>query len=35
MLRHLGEILAGTEYTIVHEEPSLLNGMYRIILIRS
>ncbi|HEU0296318.1 MAG TPA: methyltransferase domain-containing protein [Anaerolineales bacterium] len=33
--RRLGEILAGTEYTIVHEEPSLLNGMYRIILIRS
>jgi hypothetical protein len=30
--RHLGEILAGTKYEIVLDEPSLLNGMYRIIL---
>lgn len=31
--RHLGEMLAGTKYEIVLNEPSLLNGMYRIILI--
>jgi len=33
--RHLGEMLAGTKYTISVDEPSLLNGMYRIILIQS
>jgi len=33
--RHLGEILAGTKYNIAHNEPSLLNGLYRIILIHS
>jgi phosphatidylethanolamine/phosphatidyl-N-methylethanolamine N-methyltransferase len=33
--RHLGEILAGTKYTISLNEASLLNGMYRIIVIRS
>ena len=31
--RHLGEMLAGTKYTIALNEPSLLNGMYRIIMI--
>ncbi len=33
--RHLGEMLAGTKYTISLNEASLLNGMYRIIVIRS
>ena len=33
--RHLGEMLAGTKYTISVNEPSLLNGMYRIILIQA
>ena len=33
--RHLGEILAGTKFTISLNEASLLNGMYRIIVIRS
>ena len=33
--RHLGEILADSMYTIAHDEPGLLNGLYRILLIRS
>ena len=33
--RHLGEILAGTKYAIILNEASLLNGMYRIIVIRA
>lgn len=33
--RHLGELLAGTKYTISVNEASLLNGMYRIILIQT
>jgi len=33
--RHLGEILAGTKYTISLNEASLLNGMYRIIVVRT
>jgi len=33
--RHLGEILAGTKHTITLNEPSLLGGMYRIILINA
>jgi phosphatidylethanolamine/phosphatidyl-N-methylethanolamine N-methyltransferase len=33
--RHLGEMLGGTKYTISLDEPSLLNGMYRIILIQA
>ena len=33
--RHLGEMLAGTKYTISLNEASLLNGMYRIIVIHS
>ena len=33
--RHLGELLAGTKYTISLNEASLLNGMYRIIVIHS
>jgi phosphatidylethanolamine/phosphatidyl-N-methylethanolamine N-methyltransferase len=33
--RRLGEMLAGTKYTISVNEPSLLNGMYRIILIQA
>jgi hypothetical protein len=31
--RRLGEMLAGTTYKMALNEPSLLNGMYRIILI--
>ncbi len=31
--RHLGDMLAGTECTISLSEPSLFNGMYRIIVI--
>jgi phosphatidylethanolamine/phosphatidyl-N-methylethanolamine N-methyltransferase len=33
--RHLGEILAGTVYSIIHNEASLFNGMYRIVLIQT
>ncbi len=33
--RQLGKILSGTKYVITLNEPSLLNGMYRIILIHS
>lgn len=33
--RHLGPLLAGTKITITRNEPSLLNGMYRIILIHA
>jgi ubiquinone/menaquinone biosynthesis C-methylase UbiE len=33
--RHLGELLAGTKYKISVNEASLLNGMYRIILIQT
>ena len=33
--RRLGEIVAGTQITVLLNEPSLLNGMYRIIIIQS
>ncbi len=33
--RRLGKMLAGTKYTILLNEPSLLNGMYRIIMIHA
>jgi ubiquinone/menaquinone biosynthesis C-methylase UbiE len=33
--RRLGEIVAGTQFTVLLNEPSLLNGMYRIIIIQS
>jgi ubiquinone/menaquinone biosynthesis C-methylase UbiE len=33
--RRLGEIVAGTRFTVLRNEPSLLNGMYRIIIIQS
>ena len=32
--RRLGEIVAGTQFTVLLNEPSLLNGMYRIIVIQ-
>lgn len=32
--RHLSDILVGTKCTIIMNEPSLLNGIYRIILIQ-
>lgn len=33
--RRLSTIMAGTEYITLHDEPSLLNGMYRIIMLRA
>ena len=33
--RRLGEIVAGTQFTVLLNEPSLLNGMYRIIVVQS
>lgn len=33
--RHLGDILAGTTYTLSLNEPSLFNGMYRIIVVQA
>jgi ubiquinone/menaquinone biosynthesis C-methylase UbiE len=33
--RRLDEIVAGTQFTVLLNEPSLLNGMYRIIIIQS
>jgi ubiquinone/menaquinone biosynthesis C-methylase UbiE len=32
--RRLGDMLAGCSYKILHDEPSLLGGMYRVILLR-
>jgi SAM-dependent methyltransferase len=33
--RHLGDLLADGNFTVIHDAPSLLSGLYRVVLIRT